>query len=156
MSSCWPRAAGQSAKSSSRGAAILHGADAAIFRRDLFRSDREHADDRSRRRECRSSRAGPINARDSTLPSWLILGGFGVLGVVLVAILGIVWMRNSQVPLCAEPAAIADVEDPMDDDPPEEPLVAAPIATVRLNPEEIYRRLLKSTVYVVAKSAVPT
>ena len=49
---------------------------------------------------------------------------------------------------------IADVEEPTDD-PPEEPVAAAPVAPVRLTPEEIYRRLLKSTVYVVAKSTAP-
>ncbi|HEX3313282.1 MAG TPA: hypothetical protein VHR72_00260, partial [Gemmataceae bacterium] len=97
----------------------------------------------------------PWMQRDSSVPSWLILGGFGLLSVVLVAILGIVGMRDSRASLGAQRAAIPDVEDPADDDPPEEPFPVAPVAAVRLDPEEIYRRLLKSTAYVVAKTALP-
>ena len=100
----------------------------------------------------------PSMRRDSSVPSWLILGGFGVLAVVLVAILGVVWMRESRPSKSAEHLAEIAVEEPMVEPPEEadvgEPNAPAPVP-MRLSPEEIYHRLLKSTVYVVAKSAAP-
>ena len=99
----------------------------------------------------------PRMRRDSSLPSWLILGGFGLLTVVLVAILGIVWMRDARPTNGEEAAAVPELIEP-EEEPKEAPEVVEPKPApmpVRLAPEEIYRRLLKSTVYVVAKSAVP-
>jgi S1-C subfamily serine protease len=109
----------------------------------------------------RAARVYPSIRRSSSLPALLILGGFGALTLVLLAVLGLIAFRGAgvsdpQVAFEAEikpmPPEEAD-DEKKDDVPPPPPQVVA--GTVKLAPDEIYRRALKSTVYVVAKSPAP-
>jgi S1-C subfamily serine protease len=115
----------------------------------------------------RSSRTHPPSIhRPSSMPVFLILGGFSMLAMVLIAVLGLVAWRGNRAEIA--PDVIQAVEIKADDEAREPgewgredwikkqiEEIKVPPAEIRLTPDEIYKAALKSTVYVVAKSVAP-
>ena len=83
---------------------------------------------------------------------WLIVGGFGGLMLVMMGVLGLVLWRSERG---AMPPAMVEVVNKADPPPEEIPRKYRSAQPGRLEPDENYRRMLKSTVYVVARSPAP-